>query len=78
MAFLSPKFETGISGGACPQTSLVCSTFEGPTFLSSLYASANSLISAPYPRLDCLQTIPFTAAHTYEPIYGSTPRSMSF
>ena len=73
MAFLSPKFEK-ISVGACPQTSLVCSTVEGPTFLSSRYAPANSLISAPYPRLNCLKTIPFTAAHTYKPIYGSTPR----
>ena len=25
----------------------------------------NSLISIPYPRLNCLKTIPFTAAHTH-------------
>ena len=72
MAFLSPKFEK-ISAGACPQTSLVCSTVEDPTFLSLRYASANSLISAPYPRPNCLKTIPFTAAHTYEPIYVVPP-----
>ena len=31
----------------------------------------NSLISIPYPRLNCLKTLPFTAAHTYI-AYGST------
>ena len=25
----------------------------------------NSLIFIPYPRVNCLETIPFTAAHTY-------------
>ena len=37
------------------------------------YSRPNSLIYIPYPRVNWLKTIPFTAAHTYIAIYGSTP-----
>ena len=33
----------------------------------------NALIYIPYPRVNCLKTVPFTAAHTYIATYGSTP-----
>ena len=29
------------------------------------YSRPNVLIYIPYPRVNCLKTIPFTAAHTY-------------
>ena len=37
------------------------------------YSRLNSPIYTPYPRVNSLKIIPFTAAHTYVPLYGSTP-----
>ena len=37
------------------------------------YSRLNSPIYTPYPRVDSLKIIPFTAAHTYVPLYDSTP-----
>ena len=31
----------------------------------TLFLDPNALIYTPYPRVNCLKTIPFTAAHTY-------------
>ena len=37
----------------------------------------NALIYMPYPRVNCLKTIPFTAAHTYiAHIWQYPPRSI--
>ena len=39
------------------------------------YLDPNSLIYIPYPRMNCLKTIPFKAAHTKYPMHGTTPSS---
>ena len=48
----------GISGWGC-----AAGTLEPLTYTRAL--DPNALIYIPYPRVNCLNTIPFTAAHTY-------------